>query len=409
MSIPKIAVDVQFLHDQYYRRGIGRYGVEMVSRLIKKKSATTEIHLVGFGTLDSNLDKLGILDHHSVRKVRFHSLGRPQDSRPLANINIFLRRLRPTLKEIAPDIYFAPYFERLIASKTVPTVTTIYDLIPLVTGNYSKQGAIKNWLKGVYYRRALKQTEHCKAVFTISHHAEKDILKYTSIDSDKLHVTYLGVSKVFTKSNLKSANEQLLDLFPQFDQLPGYILYDTGLEANKNPASLLKLLKLIHDRGQNTYLVITGGDFEPISSGSLKSRNERATEFIQMAEALGLEKHLLPVGKVSEPDLAGLFREATLYANMSDYEGFGLGPVQAMASGVPAAISNKSSFPEVAGNAAVLVDAHNLEHEIDRIMPLITDEHQRQLYIDRGLNQAKKYNWDNTFEQTWEIIRHHLN
>jgi glycosyltransferase involved in cell wall biosynthesis len=104
-----------------------------------------------------------------------------------------------------------------------------------------------------------------------------------------------------------------------------------------------------------------------------------------------------------EETLAVMYRLASVFVFPSLYEGFGLPPLEAMASGTPVVTSNVSSLPEVAGNAALLVDPMNPEAIADGIQRVLTDDRLRQHLRERGIARARQFSWETSVRRVREI------
>ncbi len=425
----RIAVDITFLQDQYAYRGIGRYGREMVRRLIQeltsKRVEEYELHLIGFGNLDENF---ALLEFNSKTHqpensstLKFHSLGRPVLSSPLRNLWLYYFKIKPLVKKIKPDLYYAVHFDRGLPTKLVPTVVAIHDVIPLVTNSFSAQGVHINFLKGLFYKFMWRKVRNAKLVFTSSHFSKKDLVNYGGLNEARVKVIYLGISDIFRKQNIPNNDKIVYETLFKFGLqtrikagspvVPKYLLYDGGLETNKNTDQLLQIFAKLAVHIPDLLLMVVGKDFElkrqeeqEEHTRYVTPQNERAERFIQQAVELGLENKLVPTGKVSESDLAILFSQAWAYINLSRYEGFGFGPVQAMAAGIPAIISNRSSFPEVAGDAGLVVDLDDDLKATAQILEMLSSDESRKEIVAKGLKLSEKYNWDNTFAESWQEI-----
>jgi alpha-1,3-rhamnosyl/mannosyltransferase len=110
-------------------------------------------------------------------------------------------------------------------------------------------------------------------------------------------------------------------------------------------------------------------------------------------------------GYVAQEDLPALYSGAAIFAYPSLYEGFGLPPLEAMASGVPVLTSNNSSIPEVVGDAGVLIDPQEPESIAHGLFRLMSEERLRNTLAQRGMERAKALSWDATAEQTWAILQ----
>jgi glycosyltransferase involved in cell wall biosynthesis len=404
----KLAVDITFLQDQYASRGIGRYGKEIVMRLVQQANPRNqlELHLIGFGELEANLQ---LLEVETNPNLVFHSLGQVELSRPAANINLYFNSIRPLVKKIQPDVYYAVHFDRGLPSDIVPTVVTIHDVIPLATGKFSSQGAVMNFAKGLFYKLMWQRVRDAKLVLTSSNFSKQDLIKYGKLKAERIKVVYLGIAEYFKRENISKQQKEIDAVLGKYGLLDAksdtspYMIYDSGLEQNKNISALLEIFSKLASRSQDLKLVMIGGDFV-WENGSYRAVNERSREVLERAARLGVAERIVPTGKVSEQELVILLSEAKQYINMSGYEGFGFGPLQAMAAGVPVIVSNKGSFPEIVGQAAIVVDPNESTKAASQIIEALSNEQTIKELISQGYTHAAKFNWDETFNQVWESI-----
>lgn len=445
----KLAVDITFLQDQYANRGIGRYGKEMIGRLVEKaskgklpespemnaldsdnsesdtndeNSSRWEIHFIGFGNFEDNLRQLHTkFDDTQIARVanapgfKFHSLGKAKLSRPLSNLRMYKQRIKPLVETIKPDIYWAMHFDRGVPSELTKTIVTVHDVIPLVTGEFSKQGFFINFLKGQFYKAMWRKVHKAKLVLTSSNFSKHDLVNYGDLDPKQIKTVYLGITEAFYRKNIPVHTKQQIELLARYDiqttikageaVVTPYIFYDGGLEANKNVGNLLQVFAKLVSHVPDLRLLITGGDFnyDP-SDKSSRPMNERAKQFLDQAASLGVIQNLIPTGKLSDVEMSILLAHAEIYMNLSSYEGFGFGPLQAMAAEVPAVISDLSCFPEISGAAAVLVEPSNVLATTAKALEVISSDETKADLIKKGHKHVHQFNWDNTFSETWGYI-----
>jgi len=118
---------------------------------------------------------------------------------------------------------------------------------------------------------------------------------------------------------------------------------------------------------------------------------------------LKLHKHVRFLGYIPDETLAVLYRSAEVFVFPSLYEGFGLPPLEAMASGTPVVTSNVSSLPEVAGDAAVLVDPYDPQAIADGIYRVLTDEQLRRDMVHKGIARAGQFSWEQSARRVRQI------
>ncbi len=124
-----------------------------------------------------------------------------------------------------------------------------------------------------------------------------------------------------------------------------------------------------------------------------------------MIEELKIEKDVKFLGYLTQEDLRTVFSSATLFAFPSLYEGFGIPILEAMACGTPVITSNVSSMPEVAGDAAKLVDPLDVEDIKEAIKSLLENEDEREALTKKGLKRASEFSWEKCARETLEVYR----
>jgi glycosyltransferase involved in cell wall biosynthesis len=256
------------------------------------------------------------------------------------------------------------------------TVVTCHDLNPLKHE--------ESWLNLRLFKYSVGGLKKAARIISDSAATKKDLIKFLGIAPDKIRVIPLGVEEKF-----RVAEKQR-----KYDLPNGKIILHVGGSGyNKNVEGILNALSTINNQ-QSTIFVKVGSDF----TGSQKS----------LIKKLCLEDRVKYLGQVSEDDLVALYNLADVFVFPSFYEGFGLPILEAMACGTPVVTSNCSSMPEVAGEAAILVDPYNVEsiaEGISRVIYYHTTEYGKrpQRLVQRGLERAKKFTWKRTAEETSKV------
>jgi glycosyltransferase involved in cell wall biosynthesis len=167
------------------------------------------------------------------------------------------------------------------------------------------------------------------------------------------------------------------------------------LQPRKNLGRLLEAYALLRkraQRGEAPGLVIAG------RKGWLYD------QIFQQVERLGLESKVVFPGYVPQDDLPALLSGARLFVFPSLYEGFGLPVLEAMACGTPVACSNVSSLPEVAGDAALLVDPLDVRGMAEAMNRLLQDEGLRTQLVERGYRQVRQFSWARCARETLAVL-----
>lgn len=173
-----------------------------------------------------------------------------------------------------------------------------------------------------------------------------------------------------------------------------YVLFVGTLEPRKNLVTLVRAFaRLSAELQKETQLVLCG---------RWGWKNEELQSEIRR---LHLEEKVRATGHVPAEDLPALYRSATLLAYPSLYEGFGLPPLEAMACGVPVIAGTAPALSEVLGDAALRVDPPKVDDWRDALETLLLKPAERESYIRKGFEQAKKFSWQRTAEQTYRVYQ----
>src|SRR4029077_6029647 len=171
-----------------------------------------------------------------------------------------------------------------------------------------------------------------------------------------------------------------------------FVLYAGNVKPHKNLERLIEAFNLVRKRGlEHLKLVLIGDEI------SRYAALRRAVHKHQ------LHPYVRFLGYLPEETLAVMYRLAGVFVFPSLYEGFGLPPLEAMASGTPVVTSNVSSLPEVAGDAAVLVDPYDPQAIADGIYRVLTDEQLRRDMVHKGIARAGQFSWEQSARRVRQI------
>lgn len=280
-----------------------------------------------------------------------------------------------------PDALFMPIQQLpLIRPRSMKTVAVIHDL---AIHYYPEQFRYKDWLLlNVFGAQAINEADHLIAV---SQATADDIAKFYG-RTKNVHVVHHGVDHDRFKPNAGSF-ESLQEEFPNIRK--PYILYVGQIQPRKNIIRLIEAFEELKKDDSDLQLVIGGGHGwlqEPILQRAQQSPN--AADII------------MP-GRIPEELLPTLYAHAEVFTLVSLYEGFGIPVIEAMACGTPVVTSNVSSLPEVAGDAAVIVDPLDTHAIAEGIRSARAN---RDTYIKRGIEQASRFTWENTARETASVL-----
>jgi glycosyltransferase involved in cell wall biosynthesis len=265
---------------------------------------------------------------------------------------------------VSCDVFHATNFV-CPPSRRVPTVVTVHD-IGFIRHPGSVPAAVRRMahLLPTVLRRA-------SVVVAVSHFTRDELAGWLPDVADRICVIPNG-------SHRRAASPSATGLPPG----PPYALMVGTLEPRKNVALALDAVRILRDQGRDLRLVLAGS---------------ASPQFDLAAELRGRELgplEVVPTGYVDDGRLAGLMAEARLLVFPSLYEGFGMPLVEAMESGLPVVAARAGATPEIAGDAAVLVDPADPEGFADAMWRVATDEPLRATLVPAGRRRAAEFSWD---------------
>ncbi len=250
------------------------------------------------------------------------------------------------------------------------SIITIYDVCFVVNPQWYSF-LFRTWYTWIIPKLARKAAK----VITDSNNSRNDILKFCKVEISKICLVYWAVDESF----LDNYKQKKLD--PKTEKSEDYILFVGSVEPRKNINTLLSAYERMRTSHPEitTKLMIVGGE-NPIFAN----------------QPLAVDRYkddIIIKGFVGEKQLRAYYRGAKLVAYPSLYEGFGLPPLEAMASGTPVVTSNTSSLPEVVADAAITLHPYDVAGLADWLYRLITDEALQNELVTKGLKQVRRFSW----------------
>ena len=355
-----------------------------------------KLHDFGIGTYIRNLlRQLARID----RDTEFVLLCRPEDRATLASVGENFRPVVQTagnysiaeqlkvplaLKREGVSLFHAPHYV-LPALVRCPSVVTIHDCIHLMFPQYLPNRAALAYAQtsiGLAARRATR-------VMTVSESSKRDILRFVDTQPEKIDVIPNAYDERFA---IEPDEADVVRVRERFQLHDPFVLYAGNVKPHKNVERLIQAFHVVRQRGLDQLrLVIIGDDV------SRYAALRRAVHRNQ------LHKYVRFLGYLPEETLAVMYRLASVFVFPSLYEGFGLPPLEAMASGTPVVTSNVSSLPEVAGDAAILVDPYDPAAIADGIYTVLTDDCVRGALRQKGLARARQFSWEASVRRIRQI------
>ncbi len=289
-----------------------------------------------------------------------------------------------TFKKHKPDIFFSPDGYLSLKIDTIPSLPVIHDL------NFEHYPKDIRFFDRIFYKHFLpKYAKHAKRILTVSEFSKADIATCYNISPNKIDVAYNGANEIYkpvTEEVKKTIKYKITDSCD-------YFVFIGVLVPRKNVVRmLLAFEEFKKTSGSNVKLVIVG-------------QKLFLTSEIEIAYAKSNFKNdIIFTGHVSPEELKDILGSALSLLYVSYFEGFGIPIVEAMNAEVPVITSNITSMPEVAGDAALLVDPFSVESITTGMLQIYNDKKLRESFVEKGRIRRKEFSWDKTAEQVWRSI-----
>ncbi len=358
------------------KAGLGRYAQELTASLLRVDVTNTYTVFYNEPQTAEVVAPLDALSHLTLdlptkpwrmSVLLSHLAHRSQD------------RLAPGVDIFHATDNLLPYFAR------VRTVFTLHDLV--FRFHPATHKPLNRWFLTLGMPFFLRRAD---AIIAVSEWTRRDAVRLYGIPEDKISVIYEGVDPRFRRQ----VAEQIAATRRCYGLPERYILYVGTIEPRKNLIALLEayaLLRSQHAVADSCRLVFVGKKgwlYEP---------------FFRRLRELALTDQVIITGFVPDDDLPALYAGADVFVFPSIYEGFGLPVLEAMACGTPVVCSNASSLPEVAGEAALMVDAGDVAGLASAIRRVIEDHDLRASLSARGVVQAQRFTWEETARRTLTV------
>jgi glycosyltransferase involved in cell wall biosynthesis len=282
------------------------------------------------------------------------------------------------------DLFHIPYFAPPLFMRS-PTIVTIHDVIPLRLPAYQESAKVRAYLKVV--SRAARQA---RLIITISQHAKQDIIETLKIKPDRIRVIYQAAGEEYhpiTDMELRTKTRAKYGVGER------YIFYLGGLDQRKNVPQLVRAFAELYRRLGDPGLQLL------IAGNPDKQKGPLFPDPRPVAADLGMTGQIV-YRFIDEEDKPTLYSDASAFAFPSLYEGFGLTPLEAMACGAPVICSNRTSLPEVAGDAAISLDPMDTGAWVDAMYNVLTKPELEADLRARALERAKWFHWRKTAKET---------
>jgi len=310
-------------------------------------------------------------------------IAHPQARHPVLYYIWFEYSIPRILKKIKPDLFLSPDAYLSLSTK-VKSLAVFHDL------NFEHYPEDLPFLERLYYRHFFpKYARKADRIVTVSEFSKRDIINQYDIDGEKIDVVYNGANERFTPISVaekERTRQKLTGAKP-------YFLFVGALHPRKNIGRLFQAFDIFKRNDTNDVKLLVVGN------------KKWWTKEIQDAyEQMEHNKDVIFGGRLPAEELHKCIASAMALTYVSYFEGFGIPIIEAFYCDVPVITSNVTSMPEVAGDAALLIDPFSVASIAEALQMMAGNESLRQELIEKGRKRRELFNWQRTADMLWKSI-----
>lgn len=327
---------------------------------------------------DSEIDESFIFSNNIIPHKLF-----PPAKHAILNVVWFEWSVKNLLNKIKPDLFLSPDGILCLGWKG-KQYAVIHDI------NFHHNPKDLKWSNSKYYNLFFpKYAEKSCRIGTVSEYSKQDIADSYGINPSKIDVVYNGIQSFFkpVNTNIKAATKYA------YTDGEDYFLFIGTLHPRKNIIRLLDAFDKFKSETESAVNLII--------AGHAMYKMEEIRDFHQKMKH---PNSVIFTGRVKDKELNNLLASALAFVFVPYFEGFGIPIIEAMQCEVPVICSNITSMPEVAGNAALLVDPYNVASIKNAMIRIEKDPQLRKTLIEKGKERKQHFSWENTSQLLWESI-----
>jgi glycosyltransferase involved in cell wall biosynthesis len=292
------------------------------------------------------------------------------------------------LNRMKPDLFLSPD-GFLVLGANCPQLPVIHDI------NFLHHPQDVRWLTRKYYNRFFpKFARAATRIATVSEYSRQDIANNYQIDPAKIDVVYNGINGFFKP--LSDAQKQATK--QKFSNGKDYFVFVSSLHPRKNIPNLLRAFSVFKkESGSDIKLVLAGPNFWGLS------------DMEAVIKETGIKDEVVFTGRLTNDELALVLGSAMALTFIPYYEGFGIPLVEAMQAQVPIITANCTSLPEIAGDAALLVNPFDITEIKNAMLRLYMDKTLREQLIQKGILRKQQFSWDRSADLLWQSVMKAVN
>ena len=368
-------------------RGIGNYALSQFRTMISQ-DRTNQYFLF-------NIFEPFSLGEYSNLKEEYFDCGKDFGLAKVENSTVLSGLIRKFIQRNKIDVFYitSPFEDHIPTYEKewfdgVKTVVTVYDIIPYIFKNhyFKPDGKIPSW-----YMDRIAAIQWADKVLVISQSVKDDLIKHLNMKGENIDVIWGAPGEMFREIDVDLSQRNKLQ--NKFHLNDNFIMCTGGDDERKNIDGLIKAYGKLPTDTINKYdLAIV-----------CKLQKESILRYKDLAASLGVGNHVIMTNFVSNEELLQLYNMSSLVAFPSKYEGFGLPVTEAWACGKPVLTADNSSLCQIAGDAAVLVNANDID-DISRGLKLALSDDMLAIMAEKGKKRLEKFRWPVVAETAIEAI-----
>ncbi len=373
----RIGIDARLLT---YRRGIGNFVYNLLTELAKLPGDEQYVLYV------DDMRAAEFVPHDPRFTVK--RLG-PKSYPLWEQVGLPLAIARGHLDVLHCPANTAPIF----LPRSVKLALTVHDVMYALPESVLPQSSsLYQRLGRMYYRLFARQAiKRAAWVMTVSENSRRDLERVFHLSPQRVHVVYEAGNSMCRRFEDQSPVREVKQRY----SVQGRYVFALGaLDPRKNTLRVIQSFAILRR--------MTDLPIQLVVAGLAENAKE---QFRAVVSTMGLQNQVILLGFVPEGELAALYNGADVFVYPSLYEGFGMPVLEAMACGTPVVTSAVGSIPEVAGNAALLIDPHQPEEIAHAILNVISNVSRRERMIENGLAQAQRFSWAKAAQQVLDVYR----
>lgn len=367
----KIAVNTRLLISNKLS-GIGWFAYHTLKRIVNNNPKHQFIFL-----FDRKYEDKFIFNSNVTPEIVF-----PPTRHPILSYIWLEYSIVNVIKKHKPDLFYSPDGYLSLKIKDIPSIPAIHDL----NYHYNPKGV--PFIVSKYFQYFMPRfASLAKRIITVSEYSKQDISKIYNISLDKIDVACNGANEIYEPIT----EEEKAKIKHEYTQDCEYFIYIGVLVPRKNVAGMIKAFSAYKKAtGRNTKIVIVG-EMMFLTKDIKKSYKESY-----------YKNDIIFTGRLAPEKLKYLMGAAKCLLLVSYFEGFGIPIIEAMHSEIPVITSNVTSMPEIAGDAAILVDPYSIESIKEAMIKVEEDKELQKQLIEKGRQQRQLYTWDKSANIIWE-------